>query len=264
MQRSLRSKVLEVPLTLKQVEAANRLHDTMLQWVLNDNALSKLATLMPGWSGEESTIKCVSINSLYSTQVYAIVRMAAHVRQIFEKKFTNPGPELVEQIARLDSSRNHTSFASKLCHFFVSADLPIYDEVARKTLKMHLGQRYLTSGDTPYNLYRANLKELCVAAEINVECRRLDRYLWLVGMYRRWLNNKALNSEFQPLVTTPTRLQTQLLDKLLPTSVERRFRSDVCSGDLAWGVPGAPRVRTARNIPKPPVKSPRRKSGSRL
>jgi hypothetical protein len=121
MQRSLRSKVLEVPLTLKQVEAANRLHDTMLQWVLNDNALSKLATLMPGWSGEESTIKCVSINSLYSTQVYAIVRMAAHVRQIFEKKFTNPrtGTRRADRKARL-KSKSHQLRLQALSFFRIS------------------------------------------------------------------------------------------------------------------------------------------------
>jgi hypothetical protein len=216
---------LHVPLTLAQVEAANLLHDTMDQWKLTDRALQTLATLMPGWSDEESLIKCVSVNTLYGTQVFAIVRMAAHVNHIFESGSIYPETDLVERIARVDSHRNHVSFASKLCYFFVSNRLPIYDEAARDALKFHLGRRYITNRDSPYDGFRANLKALSQAAELNLDWRRLDRYLWLVGIYRRWLKDREVNSEFRRLVSKPSSRQSELLDKLLPRSLERKFQS---------------------------------------
>ncbi len=116
-------------------------------------------------------------------------------------------------------TRQHTSFASKLCYFFVSDRLPVYDTAARETLEFHLG-RYIKNEDSPYKGFRSNLEALSQAAELNVDWRRLDRYLWLVGIYRRWLKGKTVNVEFRQMVTSPTLRQSKLLNKLLPSSLE--------------------------------------------
>ena len=151
--------MLREPLTLEQIDAANRLHELLPQWRTSDNALYTLASLMPGWSAEEALIKCAAVNTLYGTQVLAIIRMAEHVRHFFPNYPDKCNQSLlVQRIAELDKNRKRVSFASKLCHFFVSADFPIYDDAARDTLKFHLGEHYITKQNSPYDGLRENLR----------------------------------------------------------------------------------------------------------
>jgi len=76
--------------------------------------------------------------------------MGEHVAKVIESvNMRNPSRELVDTIAALPSKkgqtkRKRTSFAAKFCHFFVDKDrFPIYDDAARKAIKLHLGSKEL-------------------------------------------------------------------------------------------------------------------------
>jgi hypothetical protein len=218
--------MLAVPLTQSQVDAANTLHATVDQWRVEGDALQRLARLLPGWTPEESLTKCVILNSLYATQVYAIARMAAHVSQLLATEIPGDDVALVERIARLGppaivKTRNYLSFASKLSHIFISEDrFPIYDTVARETLKFHLGKRYEDDAVSPYASFVKNFWIVSDSVGISTRTRRLDRYLWLAGLYRRWLKGRQVNSEFRRILSGPTSDQRTYLDEMLPSGVK--------------------------------------------
>jgi hypothetical protein len=222
--------MLAVPLTQAQVDAANDLHATVDQWRVEGDTLQRLAKLLPGWSREESRIKCVILNSLYATQVYAIARMADHVSKVFTSESLGDEVAIVERIARLGpplimKPRNYVSFASKLCHIFISEGrFPIYDTVARETLKFHLGKRYEDDAASPYASFVKNFWIVSDSVGISTRTRRLDRYLWLVGLYRRWLKGRQVNSEFRRILSGPTSDQRAYLVAILPSGVPRKFR----------------------------------------
>ena len=152
---------------------------------------------MPGWNEGTSLLKCVAIDTLYATNVFAIVKMAQHVTCVFETAKSLSADELVAQIALLDlgdgkRARQHISFASKLCHFFVDeACFPIYDKGACDALRFHLGDDYYHDGANLYSSFQENPRRLKNASGITTTGREMDRYLWLVGMYMKWKRSKS-------------------------------------------------------------------------
>jgi hypothetical protein len=217
--------MLKFPLNQKQVEAANDLHDTVDLWQSTDRMWPKLKEAMPGWGVEESIVKCTLVDRLYSTNVFAIERMAQHVKEVFEMQ-----PKLDEQLVALIAQRkapkgkkprSEISFASKLCHLFVSDSLPIYDSAAREMLQMHLGDLYNEDKATPYKSFCENLRVLCEEAGLQSECRRLDRYLWIAGLYRRKQQGRKINAELGRIVENPTTDQIEALAILFPRDFKR-------------------------------------------
>jgi hypothetical protein len=218
---------LAVPLHASQIEAACRLHLRLKQWRLSDTALAKLNEDVSGFGREACLLKCVAVNTLYGTQVLAIVRMAEHVCQVMTRATAGQaGPEIVKQIAALpaggeEKQRKFVSFAAKFCHFFIDPErFPIYDEAARDVLKLHLGQAALEVDDAdPYTAFCSNLNTLRRLARIEGAGRNLDRYLWITGMYMKWLRLKGkpqMNVELRRLFETPTQDTFNELLVLLP------------------------------------------------
>ena len=227
---------LEVPLAQTQIDAACRLHRRLKQWWLSDAALRRLRKTLPGFDREACLIKSVSINSLYGTQVFAIVRMAQHVHAVLRKPDIRAGGiKLVERIALLpvdpdNQRRRFFSFAAKFCHFFVDEErFPIYDESARSAIRLHLGEGYINDSEHPYEAFCKNLAGLRTEAGLNGPGRELDRYLWITGMYMRWLKrrqerNPQMNAELLTIFDHPDRKAVAELDALLPATVKRTFR----------------------------------------
>jgi len=221
------------PATSEQIDAACRIHDRLEQWRLSDSALHLLRHTMPGWNDEESLVKCVTINALYGTNVFAIVKMAKHVKSIFESLQCSTSDDLVEQIALLDLNddtppRRHVSFASKLCHFFVDEKrFPICDNAACETLRCHLGDEYLESGSDLYTAFQQNLSKLCTASNLTMTGREADRYLWIVGMYMRYEKWSRQGAMARPIVNAELlrvfeqRPIVEDLDALLPECIQR-------------------------------------------
>lgn len=220
---------LAVPLYASQIEAACRLHLRLKQWRLSDAALAKLNQDVTGFGPEACLLKCVAVNTLYGTQVLAIVRMAEHVCQVMtQTPARQAGPEIVKQIAALptgeeEKQRRFVSFAAKFCHFFIDPErFPIYDEAARDVLKLHLGQAALAVDDAdPYTAFCSNLSRLRTLAQVQGAGRDLDRYLWITGMYMKWLRVKGkpkqqMNVELRTMFGKPSAAEAEELDALLP------------------------------------------------
>jgi hypothetical protein len=146
--------------------------------------------------------------------------------------------ELVDSIAALPAAdnekpRKRTSFAAKFCHFFVDAErFPIYDDAARKAIKLHLGNTYINNKTYPYEGFCKNFSRLKAEAGLNCTTRELDRYLWLTGMYMRWLKNRSkkrqlVNVELRELFNNPNPETTAELDALLPSILDRAFKGEL-------------------------------------
>jgi hypothetical protein len=206
---------LAVPLPLKKIEAANRLHKRLEQWRLADQALRLLAERCPDFEPAACLLKVVTVNELYGTNVYATTRMAKHAAGVLTAtNLATAGPELVEQLADLPATevqkrkRRHYSFASKFAHFFLGDErFPIMDSYAVKTLKRHLGRRqYLTDKGHPYATFVLNFQALKSLSGFAGSNRELDRYLWLAGEYAAWKKKRAaaINAEVAVLFAQPS------------------------------------------------------------
>jgi hypothetical protein len=219
-----------IPVSQKQIDAANSLHDRIEQFGITDRALQRLRNKLPGWDDEASAIKCIALNAIYSTRVLNIETMARHVSRILgDAAFSSSSEnELVEKIASLPAKhgnrhRRHLSFASKLCHRFVDEHrFPIYDTVARKMLKFHLGSNYCKDALHPYSAFLKNLQQLRSLSDFSATGRALDHYLWIAGLYMtfkktRHKSDLKINTEVLRIFTRPTSVERNYLDILLPS-----------------------------------------------
>jgi len=215
------------PVKQREVEAANRLHDRVVEWRNGAEALSKLRNCLGNdWDFPSTLLKCVAVNALYNTNVIAIRPMAKHVSAIMKKYRGGDYPaDLVERIAalKLDASeRIFNSFASKLCNLFVDAEaFPIFDKVACETLQDHLQKKYEDGPSRPYTTFRRNLVRLREISGIRANNQQLDHYLWVKGLCVRHKNGKRINSELARVLEQPTPQDRADLKELLPKPVRR-------------------------------------------
>ncbi|MBZ0171954.1 MAG: hypothetical protein K8E66_06205 [Phycisphaerales bacterium] len=216
-------------LTQQQIDAACRLHARLDQWRASDDAIIHLRTIVPTFDSTACLLKTVTINTLYSTRVFAVVRMGAHIERVMAR--TDPesaGLGLVDEIAALPAdvgakTRRHTSFASKFCRFFVNEDrFPIYDEAARNAIGLHIGR--VGRGDSGASSYAGFVEKIdMVRRNFGILCtgRELDRYLWITGMYLKWLkeidkSRPIMNREISALFTEPRGSVAEDLEQMLP------------------------------------------------
>jgi hypothetical protein len=189
---------LSVPLRAAQIAAAARIFGRLVQWQRADCVLKAVDSRFPDFGPVACLLKCVAVNSLYGTNVYAIMRMAEHVEDVM-KQSERPTDrvELVEKLAKLpaksgEQQRNFVSFASKFAHFFIRSDVPIYDSFAEKMLKLHLGRRRgIWNKDRPYASFMKNLQLLRAGSGLEVSDEELDHYLWIAGQLRAWERARA-------------------------------------------------------------------------
>ena len=207
---------------MSQIEAANRLHQHLLQWQVTDCALHKLKVQFPGFDIESSLLKVTAINQLYGTNVYAVVRMAEHVSEVMQKASTKDDVRLVNEIAILPDMKR-ISFASKVAHFFIDEErFPIYDAYAVKMVTYHLGEQGLVrDADNPYKAFVANFHRLKLVAGLECSTRELDHYLWLAGMYHAWRTKAKpkINREVEGLFNdmSPKGIPSSPLLDMLPS-----------------------------------------------
>ena len=198
---------LAVPLSIAQIEAANRLHGKLLQWQVTDRALHILQENLPEFDIEATLLKVAAINQLYGTNVYAVVRMARHVTEVMRDVSGTEDADLVEQLASL-AGRKHRSFASKFAHFFIDMErFPIFDSYAAKMVAYHLGSHGQVRDSThPYKAFVENIHRLKRFAGLSYTTRELDRYLWLAGLYQGWCRNadSQINAEVAEMFKAPS------------------------------------------------------------
>lgn len=200
-------KDLAAPLSMEQIEVANRLHRKLHQWQVTDCALHTLQANLPEFDIEATLLKVAAINQLYGTNVYAVVRMAQHVTEVMLEASGMEDTDLVEQIASL-AGRKHHSFASKFAHFFINMErFPIFASFALKMVAYHLGSQGQVRDSThPYKAFVENIHRLKRFAGLSCTTKELDRYLWLAGLYQEWRRNPAspINAEVAKMFITPS------------------------------------------------------------
>ena len=186
---------LAVPLSKRQIKAANELQLILAEGSPTDRALYALSDRFPGFDSDAVLLKVAAINQLYYTNVWAVTRMARHVAKVMNgPNASKRDYELIEELAALpkserqQSNRNHLSFASKFAHFFIDAEaFPIYDTFAVRMIVHHLGwQATIPDLLHPYQAFFKNFSSLKKGADLSCTTRELDSYLWLAGLYREW------------------------------------------------------------------------------
>jgi len=215
---------LAVPLDAERIQRSGRLREHVLGWVASDRALSDLADRFPDFGGSAVLLKTVAINSLYFTNVYAVVAVARHIESVLAQTDSRgAGPELVERLAAPALSgrpRRFRSFAAKFAHFFIDAErFPMLDGHAERMVRLHLGARNSHRDDAHrYVAFVRNFQILKQLAGWSGTTRALDQYLWLAGQYRAWRRNSnaEINAETRALFEHPPPGARADLDALLP------------------------------------------------
>lgn len=106
---------------------------------LADVVLNRIFRLYPTNTNlEDIVIKVVLLNSLYNTNVYAVVDMAKHIQSLeIDRDLAVGSPLVVDCIAKLtirESTRRHYSFATKYCSFHKPDCYPIYDTLVERLI----------------------------------------------------------------------------------------------------------------------------------
>lgn len=208
------------PITEAQIDAAKRLHRHLTTWAASERGFERLRTELPGFDLPAVLMKAGAVNDLYSTRVYAIWRMAVHISQVGPDLPDDP-VEAVQTIGRLPGGGGglHRSFASKYCHFFIASHrFPIYDSYCEQMVRTHLGRDEAVTGAEPYRAFKTNIDRLRELSEIDATYRELDRYLWLAGQYREWLEegeDAQINTELRGLFESPPPDAAEALTRLV-------------------------------------------------
>lgn len=193
------------PIRAEQIAAASRFHSRRDGWKRSDRALRQLKEAFPGWDESSSLLKCVAINAFYATQVLAIREMARHVETVMKQSLDPRARVTRLSELTLNSKRRHfVAFASKLCHVFLNDNsFPIYDSIARKVLKLHLGNAYLENKADNYVAFCQNIDHLRAASGIASSYLEIDRYLWIRGQCDNWNASRPVNAELRSVFENP-------------------------------------------------------------
>jgi hypothetical protein len=214
---------LVVPLSMSQIEAANKLHRQLSQWRVTDNALYALQDRFPGFDNDATLLKVVAINQLYGTKVFAVIQMAEHIKDVMPREGKIADVDFVEELAKLPKmERKYISFASKFAHFFMDVErFPIYDSYAVKMVAYHLGQQGLIKdAEHPYKAFIENLDRLKQYARLSCTTRELDHYLWLAGLYRVWQGNQEQQMDKDKLKKSKRHINTEVAELFKTRSIE--------------------------------------------
>ena len=128
-------------------------------------------------------------------------------------------PNLVEDIAQQGSTTASISFASKFCHFFVSADYPIYDSFVCAALKEIISPQERRGMGIKIDRY-SDFSEICRwmkvlkrPARCVISMRKLDQCLWLMGQYLDFDETSESQNEVQVLFRDDSEGAKMLLPK---------------------------------------------------
>jgi len=136
---------------------------------------------------EEVLIKVVLLNTLYNTNVFAVVEMAAHIRDLaIDQDLSTASPALVDKIARLSirgKERRHYSFATKYCSWHNPNDFPIYDGLVDRVLWLYQKEKSYAHFSRPELQDYVKFKAVLAAFRqryglAGISAKQLDKFLW--------------------------------------------------------------------------------------
>lgn len=135
-------------------------------------------------------LKSIVINTLYATQIGAIVSVAQHIFGLnVDARLKSGDPLLVDQIAKVTingKERRNYAFATKYCSFHNPSGYPIYDSFVDRVLRAYQKQDSFSSlplGELrDYARFKEVLKAFVGFYDLgNVNARELDYFLWGYG-----------------------------------------------------------------------------------
>jgi hypothetical protein len=162
-----------------------------------EEALTELFNQYPGNRDlRHILLKVVTLNSLYSTQILAVMDMASHILALgIDSALAVGSPEIVNEIALVTitatrKQRNNYSFATKYCNWHRPGLYPIWDFRVDTYLRSLLKQNSLPG------FVRADLKDYPTFVEVMIAFRNryhlssftfkeIDKFLWSYGEERR-------------------------------------------------------------------------------
>jgi hypothetical protein len=156
--------------------------DRVLSRVFSDHPLNTML--------EDVFIKVVLLNGLYNTNVFAVMDMASHIRDLrIDDDLAAGSPELVDRVARLTirgKTRRHYSFATKYCSWHRPDEYPIYDSRVEKLLWAYRREHRFAQFSRPdlqeYPKYKEAVAAFrCHFGLARVSFKRLDKFLWLTS-----------------------------------------------------------------------------------
>ncbi|HPW55194.1 MAG: hypothetical protein KA072_02990 [Thermoanaerobaculaceae bacterium] len=174
------------PPTVEAVRAAAARFSADPRYGPAERALTRAFATYPANTVLEDVLtKVVLLNSLYSTNVYAVTEMAEHIVALgIDGQLAVGSRAVVGAIADLEASgRVHYSFASKYCAWHRPILYPIYDNLVDRLLWRY--QRHYRFG----TFQQADLRDYGQYVEIirafiqhfsldGVTFNQLDKYLW--------------------------------------------------------------------------------------
>jgi hypothetical protein len=181
-------------------------------WQLADRTLEKIKHQFDGQISDEVCLaKAAAISILYGARVDHLPMVA---QSICTKLKSPIGDDLVERIASAGKKKKLRSFASKFCHFFIDADrYPIYDVATCLAIQHFLGNKYDSRQKRCYATFCKNVSMLRKTFSITSSVRDLDRFLWVVGQWKReWSKiNRELSFAFMN--------DSLVIQKILPSDL---------------------------------------------
>ncbi|MBI2681652.1 MAG: hypothetical protein HYX26_00265 [Acidobacteriales bacterium] len=158
---------------------------------LTDRAIQLLVTQFPSNTSVDAILlKVTAINSLYSTNMYAVVAMAEHIAGLgIDTDLRVGSHDVVERIATVwigGKKRRNYSFASKYCSWHNPDLFPIFDSQVDNSLWAYRKQdQFSEFRRSDLQIYAkftrviADFKEFYGLGSVNY--KQLDNFLWQSG-----------------------------------------------------------------------------------
>lgn len=157
----------------------------------SESAIRLLCERFPNnQSFEDVLLKSIVINTLYATQIRAIVPVATHIVSLkIDDRLNRGAPEVVDEVALVTikgKTRRNYSFATKYCSFHNPSAYPIYDGFVNKLLNQYQRRDRFSSlplGDLKeYIRFKQVLNDFAEFYGLShVDAKELDVFLWGYG-----------------------------------------------------------------------------------
>jgi hypothetical protein len=139
---------------------------------------------------EEVLLKVAAINSLYSTNLYAVFKMAQHIVAMnVDPQLERHDPEVISKIANLKiKEKNHTfySFSTKYCSWHAPDGYPIYDSFVDRMLCLYRKQdnfaNFTSEKLRDYPTFRSIIQTFQQYYGLTeFSFKEVDKFLWVYG-----------------------------------------------------------------------------------
>lgn len=182
------------------------------QFYMTDGAISNLMQKFPeNKIFEDILLKVTVINSLYSTNIFGIMKVAEHILELnLDSSLFKGEPDVVHQIAqghgiskpKGNGDRNFYSFASKYCSWHNPDKYPIYDSYVSSILneyrKGYQDFQFEPEELKNYTKFKQIVENFKSHFSLRHPVKEIDKFLWLYGQEHSLLIGKDSRQARRP------------------------------------------------------------------